>query len=78
MKNVSDNRRRDIQNTHFEFSNFFYENCAVYEIKNCTAREAANHSIVWPMRFACWITQATDTHLEFILLIAFPRQQWLR
>jgi hypothetical protein len=26
------------------------------------------------MRFACWITKATDTHFD----IAFPRQQWLR
>jgi hypothetical protein len=27
------------------------------------------------MRFACLITKATDTHL---ILIAFPRQLWLR
>jgi hypothetical protein len=30
------------------------------------------------MRFACWITKATDTHSEYVTLIAFPRQQWLR
>jgi hypothetical protein len=30
------------------------------------------------MRFACWITKATDTHSEYVILIAFPRQQWLR
>jgi hypothetical protein len=30
------------------------------------------------MRFACWITKATDTRSEYIILIAFPRQQWLR
>jgi hypothetical protein len=30
------------------------------------------------MRFACWITKATDTHSEYIILVAFPRQQWLR
>jgi hypothetical protein len=30
------------------------------------------------MRFACWITKATDTHSEYVLFIAFPRQQWLR
>ena len=29
------------------------------------------------MRFACWITNATDTHSEYVMLIAFPRQQWL-
>jgi len=31
-----------------------------------------------PMRFACWITKAIVTHLEYVLLNAFPRQQWLR
>ena len=30
------------------------------------------------MRFACWVTKATDTHSEYIILIAFPLQQWLR
>jgi len=28
-------------------------------------------------RFACWATKATDIHLEFGMLIAFTRQQWL-
>jgi hypothetical protein len=27
--------------------------------------------------FVCWIAQATDTHLEYVIFIAFPRQQWL-
>jgi len=30
------------------------------------------------MRFACWITKATNTHSEYVILIAFPRQQLLR
>jgi hypothetical protein len=29
------------------------------------------------MHFACWITKATDTHSEYVILIAFTRQQWL-
>ena len=29
------------------------------------------------MRFACWITKVTDTHSEYLILIALPRQQWL-
>jgi hypothetical protein len=32
---------------------------------------------IWRMRMACWITMATDTHSEYIMLIAFPRQQCL-
>ena len=29
-------------------------------------------------RFACWITKATNTKSEYVILIAFRRQQWLR
>jgi hypothetical protein len=25
-----------------------------------------------------WITKTTDTHSEYVILIAFPREQWLR
>jgi hypothetical protein len=32
---------------------------------------------VWRMRFACWITKATDTHSEHVILTAFPLPQWL-
>jgi hypothetical protein len=32
--------------------------------------------IIQRMRFACWITEATNT--EYVVLIAFPWQQWLR
>jgi hypothetical protein len=32
---------------------------------------------VWPMRFACCIPKAIDTHSEYVIFIAFPRQQWL-
>ena len=30
------------------------------------------------MRFACHIIKATDTHSEYVILIAFTLQQWLR
>jgi hypothetical protein len=47
--------------------------------KKCgRARQATDNNIIWRMRFACWITKATDTHSQYIMLIAFPRQQWLR
>ena len=32
---------------------------------------------IWRMRVACWITKATNTHSEYVILIAFPHQQWL-
>ena len=35
-------------------------------------------TIPWRMRIACLITKVTDTHIEYIIFIAFPLQQWLR
>jgi hypothetical protein len=32
---------------------------------------------MWRMRIACWITKATNTHSEYVIVIAFPLQQWL-
>jgi hypothetical protein len=42
------------------------------------ARRATDDNIIRRMRFARWVTKATDTHSEYVILIAFPRQQWLR
>jgi hypothetical protein len=32
---------------------------------------------VWRMRIACWIPKATNTHSEYVILIALPLQQRL-
>jgi hypothetical protein len=42
------------------------------------AIHATDGNIIQRMRFACQITKATDTHSEYVMSIAFPRQQWLR
>ena len=31
----------------------------------------------WRMRIACSIPKDTNTHSQFVILIAFPLQQWL-
>jgi len=31
---------------------------------------------LWRMRIVCWITKATNTHSEYVILIAFPPQQF--
>jgi hypothetical protein len=46
--------------------------------KQGTARQATDDNTIRPMRFPCWITKATDTHSEYVILIAFPQLQWLR
>ena len=33
---------------------------------------------IWCLRIACWIPKATNTHSEYVILIAFPLQQWLQ
>ena len=33
---------------------------------------------IWRMRIACWIPKVTNTHSEYVILIAFLRQEWLR
>ena len=43
-----------------------------------TARQTTDDNIIRRMRFACWVTKATDTHSEYVILIDFSRQQWLR
>jgi hypothetical protein len=60
------------------FNNGFPENHAVNEIiwKYTAERDGAYMSIR-RMRIACWIITATDTHSEYVIIIAFPQQQWV-
>jgi hypothetical protein len=55
------------------------ENRDVYEImwKNLVESVGAQMKIR-RLRFACFINKATNTHSEYVLVIAFPQQQWLR
>jgi len=32
---------------------------------------------IWRMRIARWITEATNTHSQYVILIACTLQQWL-
>ena len=36
----------------------------------------ATDNIILRLRLACWITKATYTYSEYVILIAFPQQQW--
>jgi hypothetical protein len=80
MRNLSDKSCRENEKTHISCSiTFFSEIRAVYEImwkKYCRAGQATV-DIIRRMRIACWIPKATNTHSEYVILIAFPPQQWL-
>ena len=43
----------------------------------CIAGHATDDNIIRRMRFACLRIKATDTHSEYVILLAFPLQQWL-
>ena len=61
------------------FSNFFFfENRAGYEImwKNLVQPGRQQMSI-WGMHAACWIPNAANTHPVYVIVLAFPLQQWL-
>jgi hypothetical protein len=63
------------------FSNSFSDNRVLYRdnVEKCgRARQTTDDIIIWRMLFICWITKATLTDSEYVILIAFPQQQWLR
>jgi hypothetical protein len=82
--NFSDNERclrKKVaeEKTHILCSITFSENRAIYEMmwKNMVEPERPQITIR-RMRTASWITNVTDTHSEYVILIAFPLQQRLR
>jgi hypothetical protein len=66
--------------THPLYFVTFTENRTVYEKiwKNMADPDRPRITIMQCMLIACQITKATNTHSEYVKLIAFPRQQWLR
>ena len=45
--------------------------------KYSRAGQATHNSIVRRMLISCWIPKATNTHSEYVILTAFPLQQWM-
>ena len=61
------------------FKIFFSENLAVYEIMwKRTVEPYKSQMTIWLMRIACWITKATDTQSNYVLIIVSPLQQWFQ
>jgi len=47
----------------------------LYDIYHCCVHSTTNDNTTNHMPFACWITKATNTHSEYVMRIAFPRQK---
>jgi hypothetical protein len=79
ITNVSDENCRETRKAHFMFCNWMlFENRAVCEImwKNAAVSDRPQMTI-WRMPIVCWITKATDTHSEYVVLSVFSLHQWL-
>ena len=63
--------------THILCSITFSRKSCLCEIMWKNTAEADRPQITGHMRFACPITKAKDIHSEYVMLTAFPRQQWL-
>jgi hypothetical protein len=42
-----------------------------------TVHPARPQMKIWRMRIAYWVHKATNSHSEYVLIIAFSLQQWL-
>jgi hypothetical protein len=71
-RNASDNSCTENRTTHFVFSTFFRKGGIMC---NNIVERGRPQMTIWYMRNACWIPKATNTHSEYVILIAFPVQQ---
>jgi len=78
MRNVSVKSWRENQNTHLLSVHIFRKSCRLWDNvgKYVRAWQVINDHANRRLRFAFWITKATDT--EYAVLIASPRQRWFR
>jgi len=78
LRNVSDKICRRNQNIFYARQSFT-ESRGVYVImcKNMVESDRSQMTI-WHMRITCWMAKTTNTHSEYVTLIAFLQQQWLR
>jgi hypothetical protein len=72
--NVVGKSKHVLRSIIFPGNRAVYDNVEIFG----RVRQTTDDNIIRRMRFACWITKATNTHSEYVILIAFPRQQWLR
>ena len=73
-RNVSDKSYRENQSTSY-VKYYFFANFTVCEVMWKTiALPDRPEMKVWRMRIPCWIPKATNTHSEYVILIAVPLQ----
>ena len=56
---------------------FFRKSCLCEMMWKNIVEPGRPHLKIWSIRIACWIPTSTQTHSEYLMLNAFPLQQWL-
>jgi hypothetical protein len=78
MKNISCKVCRENQKNILYSITFFFRKSCLFEImcKNIVEPDRPQMTI-WRMRFLCRIPKVTNSHSEYVIITAFPMQQWL-
>jgi hypothetical protein len=79
MRNVSDTFLAKIKINILSTITFSRKLCSLWDNvkKYDTARQATDDNIIGRMRVAFWVTKATNTRSEFVIVLAFLQQQSL-
>ena len=56
---------------------FFRKMCRLWETVENFVEPDRPHIKIWHMHIPCWILKVTNTHSEYVILIAFPLQRSL-
>jgi hypothetical protein len=56
---------------------FFFKPCRLRNNWKDIVELDITQMAIWAMPLSGWIPMATNTHSEYVILIAFPLQQWL-
>jgi hypothetical protein len=77
-RSISNKVTENTKHTFYVRFLLFFENRAVYEIKwQNIVQPDRPQMTTWRTRIACCIPKATNTHTEYVILIAFPLKQSL-
>jgi len=56
---------------------FFRISCCWWDMWKNFEEPERPQTKIWRMRTECRVTKATNTHSEYVIIFAFPLQQWL-
>jgi len=79
MRNVLGRKFRENQNTFYVQELFLFPKILPFVrlTWKIIVEPDRPQMTIWRMRIACWLTKATNTHSEYVMLLSFPQQQWL-